>query len=303
MMKNLEKVTKQEIGMRLDKFLTLKNPQNSRQEIQSWIKNGNVLVNGFVKKANYKVTIFDEIVWKIPQEVKPNIEPENIPLEIIYEDDYILVINKERGMIVHPTVHKTSGTLVNALLYYSNKLSNFSGDERPGIVHRLDKDTSGVMVIAKTNEAHEHLQNQFMTNTVYRKYEAVVYGMINHNHGIIDAPIGRDPNNRFKRTVISNGRNAKTKFNVIEHFNQYTHVACELITGRTHQIRVHMQYLNNPIIGDPIYSNIKTSLLSNQALYAKELKFTHPGTKEYLTFKIEQPIYIKTLLDKLRKMT
>src|SRR5699024_940223 len=147
------------------------------------------------------------------------------------------------------------------------------------------------------------LQNQFMTNAVYRKYEAIVYGMINHNHGIIDAPIGRDPNNRFKRTVIANGRNAKTKFNVIEHFNQHTHVACELIRGRTHQIRVHMEDLNSPSIADPIYYKIKTNLLSTQALYAKELKFTHPKTKGFLTVKIEQPIYIRTLLDKLRKMT
>src|SRR5699024_4102600 len=146
MMKNIEKVTKQEIGMRLDKFLTLKNPKNSRQEIQSWIKNGNVLVNGFVKKANYKVTNYDEIVWDIPQEVKRNNEAENIQLKINYQDNNILVINKERGMIVHPTVHKTSDTLVNALLYYSNKLSNYSGDERPGIVHRIDKDPSGIMV-------------------------------------------------------------------------------------------------------------------------------------------------------------
>src|SRR5699024_5011471 len=197
MMKNLEKVTKQEIDMRLDKFLTLKNPKNSRQEIQSWLKNGNVLANGFVKKANYKVTNYDEIVWDIHQEVKRHIELENILLEIIYEVKYILVINKERGMIIHPTDHKTSGTQVNALLY------NYSEDERPGIVHIIDKDTRGIMVIAKTNEAHEHLQNQFMTNAVYRKYEAVVYGMINHNHGVIDAPIGRDPNNRFKRTVIA----------------------------------------------------------------------------------------------------
>src|SRR5699024_4773922 len=156
MMKNSEKVTKQEIGMRLDKFLTFKNPKNSRQEIQSWIKNGYVLVNGFVKKANYKVTNFDEIVWGIPQEVKRNIEPENIPLEIIYEDDYILVINKERGMIVHLTVHKTSGTLVNALLYYSNKLSNCSGDEFLGIILRLDKYTRGIMIISQYIIRYNH---------------------------------------------------------------------------------------------------------------------------------------------------
>ncbi len=302
-MKKTSRVTEEEAEVRLDKVLASKNPDNSRQEVQSWIKDGHVKVNELLKKANYKVKLLDEITWSIPEAIVRKIEAENIPLTIIYEDDTIIVINKERGMLVHPTVQENSGTLVNALLYYSNALSNTNGDERPGIVHRLDKDTSGIMVIAKTNEAYVHLQKQFVTHTVHRKYEAVVFGVVNHDHGIIDAPIGRDPQNRLRMAVTSSGRHAETQFDVLERFTQHSYVACELITGRTHQIRVHMKYMNHPIIGDPVYSRKKSKLLASQALFAKELKFIHPVTEEQLSFEIEQPAYIQNLLNQLRKMT
>src|SRR5699024_5150508 len=180
----------------------------------------------------------------------------------------------------HPTTQETTGTLVNALLFYSNNLSNINGDERPGIVHRLDKDTSGIMVIAKTNEAHLHLQKQFRAHTVYRKYEAVVFGGVNHDHGIIDAPIGRDPNNRLRMAVNPNGKYAKTHFEVLKRFNQHSHIACELITGRTHQIRVHMKYLVHPIICDPIYSIKKRKLQVNQNLFYKKIKFKNTMKKK-----------------------
>jgi|SRR5699024_3468871 len=302
-MKYMSKINNEEIEMRLDKFLVTKNPDYSRQEVQSWIKNGHVTVNEKFKKPNYKMKLSDEVTWSIPEVVERKIEAEDITLSILYEDEAIIVINKERGMLVHPTTQETTGTLVNALLFYSNNLSNINGDERPGIVHRLDKDTSGIMVIAKTNEAHLHLQKQFRAHTVYRKYEAVVFGGVNHDHGIIDAPIGRDPNNRLRMAVNPNGKYAETHFEVLKRFNQHSHIACELITGRTHQIRVHMKYLGHPIIGDPIYSRKKSKLLASQALFAKQLKFKHPLTEEELSFEIEQPVYIKNLLNQLHKMT
>ncbi len=291
-----------EVGLRLDKLLTLKNPDYSRQQVQSWIKDGHVTVNNNTQKTNYKIRESDEIVWIIPEKVERKIEPENIPLTILYEDDWLVVINKERGMLVHPTIQQTSGTLVNALMYHFQSLSNVNGEERPGIVHRLDKDTSGLIIIAKTNEVHIDLQKQFASHTVYRKYEAVVFGVVNHDHGIIDAPIGRDPHNRLRMAVTSSGKYAETHFDVIERFNQHTHVACELITGRTHQIRVHMKYMKHPIVGDPVYSRKKSKLLTSQALFAKELKFNHPVTKEELHFEVEQPSYIVSLLNHLRKI-
>lgn len=301
-MKNRSKINNEEIEMRLDKFLVTKNPEYSRQEVQSWIKNGHVTVNELFKKPNHKMKLSDEVTWSIPDVVERKIEAEDITLSILYEDEVIIVINKERGMLVHPTTQEITGTLVNALLFYSNNLSNINGDERPGIVHRLDKDTSGIMVIAKTNEAHLHLQKQFSAHTVYRKYEAVVFGGVNHDHGIIEAPIGRDPNNRLRMAVNPNGKYAETHFDVLKRFNQHSHIACELITGRTHQIRVHMKYLGHPIIGDPIYSRKKSKLLDSQALFAKQLKFKHPLREEELSFEIEQPVYIKNLLNQLDKM-
>lgn len=295
-------VNETEAGQRIDKLLVLKNPDYSRQDIQSWIKNGHVKVNNILQKPNYKVKNLDEITWKIPEKTELKIEPENIPLTIIYEDDFLIVINKERGMLVHPTVHQATGTLVNALMYYTPSLSNINGHERLGIVHRLDKDTSGVMVIAKTNDVYVQLQNQFATQNVYRNYEAIVYGVVNHDHGIIDAPIGRDPNNRSRMAVNSSGKHAETHFEVLKHFNEHTHIACELITGRTHQIRVHMKYIKHPIVGDPVYTSRKSKLLESQALFAKELRFKHPITGEELSFEVERPLYMESLLNHLQRI-
>ena len=295
-------VDENETGLRIDKLLTLKNPEYSRQQIQSWIKEGHVKVNESFQKANYKVKDSDEIIIDIPEKIERKIEPELIPLTILYEDDSLMVINKERGMLTHPTIHQVSGTLVNALKTYTNSLSDINGEERLGIVHRLDKDTSGIMLIAKTNEAHLNLQKQFAAHSVYRKYEAIVYGVVSHDHGIIDAPIGRDPNNRLRMAVNSNGKHAETHFEVLERFNEHSHVACELITGRTHQIRVHMKYIQHTIVGDPVYSRKKSKLLDSQALFAKELKFNHPISGELLSFEIDRPDYIESLLEQLRRI-
>lgn len=302
MTKKTHLTNEEETGLRLDKILVQKNPEYSRQQIQSWIKNEYVTVNNIFQKPNYKIKKADEIIWHIPEAVERKIKAENIPLTILYEDNHIIVINKERGMLVHPTLQQISGTLVNALMYYSNKLSNVNGEERLGIVHRLDKDTSGVMVVAKTNEAHTHLQNQFASHTVYRKYEAIVLGIVAHDHGIIDAPIGRDKKNRLRMAVTSEGKYAETHFEVLNRFNQHSHLACELITGRTHQIRVHMKYINHPIVGDPIYSRKKSKLLDSQALFAKKLHFKHPITGKQLQFEIEQPTYFSALIKELQRI-
>lgn len=302
MTKKTHLTNEEETGLRLDKILVQKNPEYSRQQIQSWIKNEYVTVNNIFQKPNYKIKKADEIIWHIPEAVERKIKAENIPLTILYEDNHIIVINKERGMLVHPTLQQISGTLVNALMYYSNKLSNVNGEERLGIVHRLDKDTSGVMVVAKTNEAHTHLQSQFASHTVYRKYEAIVLGIVAHDHGIIDAPIGRDKKNRLRMAVTSEGKYAETHFEVLNRFNQHSHLACELITGRTHQIRVHMKYINHPIVGDPIYSRKKSKLLDSQALFAKKLHFKHPITGKQLQFEIEQPTYFSSLIKELQRI-
>lgn len=295
-------VSQAEASLRLDKLLSTLEPSYSRHQIQHWIKAGFVLVDDREVKANYKCKTDDKISWSIPEVKTVEIKAEPIDLEILYEDDYLLVINKPKGMLVHPTRHINTGTLVNALKYHCQTLSNLSGDERPGIVHRLDKDTSGVLVAAKDNGTHEHLKKQFKDHTVTRIYEAVVFGVIGPNHGIIKAPIGRNPTNRLKRTVVEGGKEAETKFDVLQRFHQYTHVQCELFTGRTHQIRVHMKYMNHPIVGDELYCRKKSQLVHGQALFARELQFVHPQTQKHLTFTVKQPSYFNTLIKKLEKM-
>lgn len=296
-------VTEKDEGVRLDKLLTLKNNNYSRQQIQSWIKNKNVTVNEREEKANYRCKLNDKIKWEIPVEKVMTINPENIPLTILYEDNYLLVINKPKGMLVHPTPTVRTNTLVNGLKYHSAHLSNLSGEERPGIVHRLDKDTSGVLVVAKDNDTHEHLKNQFKNQTVTRIYEAIVFGVIPHEQGIIKAPIGRNPKNRLEMAVVEDGKQAETHFKVLHRFSQYTHIECELKTGRTHQIRVHMKYMNHPIIGDEIYARKKTSLIKGQALFAKQLEFVHPKLEKVMSFTVPQPTQFKNLLIHLAKIT
>lgn len=296
-------ITEQENSTRLDKLLAIKNTDKSRHQIQSWIKNGVVKVNRQTKKANYRCKEGDVITWFIPTEEDITIESENIPLDILYEDSYILLINKPKGMLVHPTQQVKSNTLVNGLKFHTPHLSTLGGEERPGIVHRLDQDTSGVLVVAKDDVTHEHLKNQFKNQTVERVYEAVVFGGMPHEQGIIKAPIGRNPKNRLEMAVVTDGKQAETHFRVLQRFANYTHVECELKTGRTHQIRVHMKYIQHPIVGDEIYCRKKSPLMKGQALFAKKIGFIHPHTDEWMSFVVEQPPQFKSLLDKLQKMS
>lgn len=240
-------------SIRIDKYLTKQLEDFSRSKVQQLISEGLVFVNDERIKANYKVENGDVIAVTIPEPEEIDIKSENIPLEILYEDEDIVVINKPQGMVVHPGAGNPDGTLVNALLYHIDDLSGINGEIRPGIVHRLDKDTSGVLVVAKNDTAHVHLSEQLQNRTVKRTYWAIVHGQIPHEHGTIDAPIGRDPHDRQKFTVIKDGKEAITHFKVSEHFNHYTWVEVSLETGRTHQIRVHFNYINHPVAGDTTY--------------------------------------------------
>ena len=293
-------VTEEDVDVRLDKLLTTLNETYSRQQIQSWIKERLVTVNDQYVKSNYKCKLGDTIKWEIPEKEELEIRAENIPLNILYEDEHIIVVNKPKGMLVHPTQTETSGTLVNALMYHCKQLTNIKGEARPGIVHRLDKDTSGLLVAAKDNVSHEKLKKQFQEQTVERIYEAIVFGAMSHSSGIIKAPIGRNPKNRLQMAVVADGKYAETHFRVLERFKQYTHVQCELKTGRTHQIRVHLKYINHPIVGDELYVRKKTDLIDGQALFAKQLSFVHPHTNKRMTFTVERPDDFENLLQFLR---
>lgn len=284
--------------MRIDKLLVILNDGHARHQIQSWIKSGIVTVNDKQVKPNYKCRENDFITWYVEEKMPLQVEGEAIPLTIVYEDDSLLVINKPVGMLVHPTETIQTGTLVNALKHYTTNLSTLSGAERPGIVHRLDQNTSGVMVVCKNDETHAHLKEQFKQKSVTRKYEAIVYGVISHEKGVIKAPIGRNPKNRLQMAVVDEGKEAETRFTVLNRTDKYTHVQCELVTGRTHQIRIHMKYINHPIVGDPIYSRKKTTDIKHQALFAKTLGFIHPKTEQYVQFSVEQPPAFATLLQK-----
>jgi len=297
-MTNLQHIVKEEhVGTRLDKLLTDLNEDYSRQQIQTWIKKNDVTVNGEYVKANYKCKLNDEIEWEIPSENEQTfvIHPELIPLDILYEDDYLLVLNKPKGMLVHPTQAVQSNTLVNGLKNYTGQLSNSSGDHRPGIVHRLDKDTSGLLVVAKDNHTHDQLQVQFQAQTVTRIYEAIVEGVVLHQSGIIQAPIGRNPKNRLQMAVVTEGKDAETHFQVLKRFSNHTHIACTLKTGRTHQIRVHLKYMKHPIVGDEVYGKI-SDYIQGQALHAKQLSFVHPQLKQKMTFTAEPPEEFEKLL-------
>lgn len=294
---NFEHVVKsEEVNKRLDKLLVSLNKGHSRHQIQSWIKVGHVQVNEKQVKANYRCKEHDRINWFIEEEKPLTIEAENIPLSIVYEDDSVIILNKPKGMLVHPTEARQSGTLVNALKFHTDCLSIVGGEERPGIVHRLDQDTSGIMVVCKTDAAHQHLKQQFKEKTVTRKYEAIVHGIVEHEAGIIKAPIGRNPNNRTKMAVLPDGKEAETRFRIIGKGQAHTHVGCQLITGRMHQIRVHMKYMGHSIVGDPVYSRKKTKEIDSQALYAKTLGFIHPKTDCYVEFSVEAPEQFVNLL-------
>lgn len=289
-------------GMRLDKFLSVQYPDFSRTKIQDMIKNNQVTVNGNIEKASYKVMNNDLIGIVIEESKACEILPENIPLDIVYEDSDVIVINKPTGLIVHPSSGIYSGTLVNALLYHCNDLSGINGIQRPGIVHRIDKETSGLLMVAKNDKAHQSLSQQLQDHSVVRRYWALVHGVIPHDYGRIEAPIGRDQNDRKKMCCTDkNAKEAITNFKVIERFEKMTLVECRLETGRTHQIRVHMSYIGYPVYGDPQYGKRKDDVTNGQYLHAKILGFNHPTTHEDMVFDSELPDFFETKLKELRE--
>ena len=276
---------------RLDKVLTGELGL-SRTTIQSWLKAGLISVNGEVVKSNYKAQSGDEVTILQKEEDVITIQPENIPLDIVFEDDSLIVVNKPSGMVVHPSKGHYSGTLVNALLYHSNSLSDSTSEEiyRPGLVHRIDKDTSGLLVIAKNNDVHQKLAEQIAENKMNREYIAIVDGHFAHETGVVDAPLSRHQTNRLKRVVEKGGKNAITHFEVLDSFSEYSLVSCRLETGRTHQIRAHMEFIKHPIVNDPLYHpKGKNATKFGQFLHARTLSFTHPLTGETLNFQVEPP--------------
>ncbi|MFY2151863.1 RluA family pseudouridine synthase [Mammaliicoccus sciuri] len=292
--------TENEIGVRIDKLLPDLNPDWSRNQIQDWIKLGLVEVNGKVIKANYKTKLNDVIVVteKVIEEV--DIVAEDLGIKVYYEDKDVAVVYKPKGMVVHPAPGHYTGTLVNGLMYVIKDLSGINGEIRPGIVHRIDKDTSGLLMIAKNDIAHRGLVEQLVDKTVTREYTALVHGNIPHEFGTIEAPIGRNPKERQEMAIVDDGKEAVTHFNVIEKFEKYTLVKCQLETGRTHQIRVHMKHIGFPLVGDPKYGPKKTLNIGGQALHAGLLGFEHPVTGEYIEKEAPLPEYFETLLEKLR---
>ena len=293
-------------GIRIDKFISDCNIGLSRSAAVNLIEQNNVLVNNNFVTKNYKLKLNDSVNIKIPAPVKYEAKAENIPLDIVYEDEFLLVVNKPKGMVVHPAAGNYDNTLVNALMYHcKDSLSGINGVMRPGIVHRIDKDTSGLLIAAKNDFAHIALAEQIKEHSFTREYEAVVFGNIKNDEGSVDAPIGRNPKDRKKMCVISkNGKNAVTHYSVITRYKGYTHIKCRLETGRTHQIRVHMAYIGHPVSGDAVYGvkNEKVNFVG-QCLHAKKIGFIHPSTKKYLEFDSELPEYFNKYLNKLRNLS
>ncbi|SDJ60892.1 RluA family pseudouridine synthase [Alkalibacterium thalassium] len=287
---------------RLDKFLADQLPDHSRSQIQGWIKDEQVTVNSEPSKANYKLQQDDVIALSIPEPVEIDAQPEDIAIDIVYEDKDVVVINKPQGMVVHPSLGHEGGTLVNALLYHIKDLSGINGKIRPGIVHRIDKDTSGLLMVAKNDVAHEKLAEQLQEKTAGREYIGLVHGVIQNDRGTIDAPIGRDPKNRKKYKVVENGKPSVTHFEVIERFNDFTLLKLNLETGRTHQIRVHLEYIGYRMAGDPLYGPRKTLEGPGQFLHAASLQFVHPTTGERLSFSAPLPESFEKTLDHIRRL-
>ncbi|WP_050802777.1 RluA family pseudouridine synthase [Paenibacillus sp. HGF5] len=287
---------------RIDKYITENLGEDvSRSQVQLWIADGHVSVNDGPIKSNYKVSQGDRIVLKVPEPSAVEIIPEDIPLEIAFEDGDVIVVNKPRGMVVHPAPGHSSGTLVNALMFHCKDLSGINGELRPGIVHRIDKDTTGLIMAAKNDKAHASLAAQLKEHSVNRRYLALVHGNISHDQGTIDAPIGRDAQDRKLYTVTDrNSKHAVTHFTVVERFGDYSLLELKLETGRTHQIRVHMKYIGHPLVGDPVYGKSKGIKLNGQALHAAVLGFVHPSTGEYMEFSAPMPSDMNELLTILR---
>lgn len=296
-------VNEENTSVRIDKFLTENINDITRSAIQGYITDGYVTVNGVVINKNYKTRLNDKIAVSIPDPVPLEALPEDIPLDIIYEDEDVIVVNKPKGMVVHPAAGNYTGTLVNALLYHcKDSLSGINGVLRPGIVHRIDKNTSGLLIVAKNDIAHKGLAQQIKEHSFTRQYETIVYGNIKEDEGTIDQPIGRNPYDRKKMAVTAqNSKNAVTHFKVLERFNEFTHLAVNLETGRTHQIRVHMSYINHPVAGDDVYGPKKViTKLNGQCLHARKIGFVHPITYDYLEFTSDLPEYFTGFLSELR---
>ncbi|MCZ2258853.1 RluA family pseudouridine synthase [Sporosarcina sp. G11-34] len=293
-------ITEELEGSRIDKALTTTRPDWSRSQIQQWMKDGFVLINGENVKASYKMKQGDVLTVAEPEPELLDVIAEDLNLDIVYEDEDVLVVNKPRGMVVHPAPGHPNGTVVNGLMYHCTDLSGINGVLRPGIVHRIDKDTSGLLMVAKNDKAHVSLVNQLVEKTVTRVYTALVHGHIPHDHGTIDAPIGRDQRERQNMTVTDRGKDAVTHFKVIERFGKFTLVECKLETGRTHQIRVHMKYIEFPLAGDPKYGPKKTLNFGGQLLHAGTLGFNHPETGEYMEFTTPPPEDFMELVEKVR---
>ena len=293
-------------GERIDRYLSEEMEDRSRSYIQKLIKDQYVIVNQKPVKANYRLSLGDMVEITLPEAKEPDIIPENIPLDILYEDQDIIIVNKPKQMVVHPAPGHYSGTLVNALMYHcGQELSGINGTMRPGIVHRIDMDTTGSLIVCKNDMAHQSLSEQLKVHSIKRVYVAIVHGNIKEDNGTVNAPIGRHPTERKKMSIhTKNGRNAITHYKVLERFGEYTYIQCELETGRTHQIRVHMSSIGHPLVGDQVYGPRKCPFpkLQGQTLHAKTLGIIHPRTGEYLEINAPLPDYFIELLDRLRNI-
>lgn len=286
--------------VRVDKFIA-ESMDKSRGEVQKYFELQSVFVNAKLAKPSLSLKNGDLVEFEIPEATVSQIEKQNIPLDIVYEDSDVIVVNKPSGMVVHPANGHYSDTLVNALMYHCKDLSSINGEIRPGIVHRIDKDTSGLLVACKNDFSHNAIAEQLKAKTSTRKYIAIVYGNFEHNYGKIDAPIGRDPQNRLKNAVVAGGKESVTTFKVLERFGDFTLLELKLETGRTHQIRVHMAYIGHPVLGDPLYGPKKVIGDFGQFLHAKTLGFIHPRTNEYMEFESELPEIFKEKINELKK--
>ena len=289
--------------IRIDKYLNELLPDQSRSYIQKLLKDGHILVNNSIIKPNYKVKADDRIQIDIPEPIEANIEAENIPLDIIYEDNDVLIVNKPKEMVVHPAPGNYSGTLVNALMYHcKDSLSNINGVLRPGIVHRIDKNTTGCLIVCKNDQSHNFVADQLSEHSINRIYIGIVCGVLKDDEGTIDAPIGRNKRDRKLMSVNEDGKRAITHYKVLKRFRDYTLMQFKLETGRTHQIRVHMAHINHPLLGDDQYGRQKCKFnLTGQCLHAKTIGFIHPSTKEYVEFEVDEPEYFKHLIDILEE--